>query len=192
MTLLVIWLFVETQKAVNRERQARLDGKVTHTLRRERCTYAIISIFFALSYIGRFILNVYDSCAGQGIGSKFVQDITYVTVYLVEGASMGVLMLFHCKNFSQGSLFKSHGEEVAPYASIMPGEYHFFPDEEVDAHSLADRSSYGIEDSGKAESEVDFYDSNADTQQLLPVLNPSVFSQDGESADTQKVTALSR
>ena len=55
MLLLVVWLFVETQRAVNRERRAR--GKVMHTMRRERCTYAIISIFFALSYIGRFILN---------------------------------------------------------------------------------------------------------------------------------------
>ena len=153
MTLLVIWLFVETQKAVNRERQARLDGKVTHTLRRERCTYAIISIFFALSYIGRFILNVYDSCAGQGIGSKFVQDITYVTVYLVEGASMGVLMLFHCQNFRQGSLFSTRKKVTPEYASIMLGEYHFFTDAEVEAHSLADRSSKTIEGSERADRE---------------------------------------
>ena len=62
MTLLVIWLFVETQRAVNRERKARLDGQVTHTLRRERCTYAIISIFFGLSYIGRYMVNDYEYC----------------------------------------------------------------------------------------------------------------------------------
>ena len=57
MILLVVWLFVETKRAVDRERNARQDGKVTHTLMRERCTYATISTFFGLSYIGRFVLN---------------------------------------------------------------------------------------------------------------------------------------
>ena len=59
MLSLVIWLFVETQRAVNRERKARKDGKVTHSLRRERCIYAIVSMFFSLSYLGRFLLNYY-------------------------------------------------------------------------------------------------------------------------------------
>ena len=58
MCLLVIWLFVETKRAVNREKRAR-GGLVTHKLMQERINYAIISTFFALSYIGRFFLNYY-------------------------------------------------------------------------------------------------------------------------------------
>ena len=105
MTLLVTWLFVETQRAVNRERQARQDGRVTHSLRKERCTYALITAFFALSYVGRFVLNEYDFC-GEGFGSAFATEMIEIVVLLFEGASMGVLMLFHCINFKQGSLLK--------------------------------------------------------------------------------------
>ena len=98
MLMLVFWLFYETQRAVNREKQA--SGKVTDTLWRERCAYAIISVIFALSYIGRYFLNVYDTF-GDGIGSSFAQEITYIIVYMFEGASMGVLMMFHLVNFKK-------------------------------------------------------------------------------------------
>ena len=105
MTLLVIWLFVETQRSIERERQARLDGKVTYNLWRERRTYAIISTIFGLSYIGRGFYNVYNS-GGDGFGgSVFAAQMVEFTIYLFEGASMGVLMVFHCINFSNGRLF---------------------------------------------------------------------------------------
>ena len=100
MTLLVFWLFVETQRSVERERQASLDGKISNDLRRERCTYAIVSSFFALSYIGRYVANEYISCEEGFNGNMFVYGLTYVTVYFIEGASMGVLMMFHYMNFS--------------------------------------------------------------------------------------------
>ena len=54
---------------------------------------------------------------------------------------MGTLMLFHMVNFRQDTASILSGKEVETYASIMPGEYHFFPDEEVDAVSLADGSN---------------------------------------------------
>ena len=57
---------------------------------------------------------------------------------------MGVLMLFHCVNFKIGGFFSSQEETEPSYASIMPGEYHFFTDDEIDAHSLADESSYEV------------------------------------------------
>ena len=100
MLLLVMWLFVETQRAVERERRARLDGRVTPTLRRERCTYAIVSFIFALSYIGRYYMNeyAYYGC-GNAIGSIFANCMTEIVVFFFEGASMGVLMFFHFKNF---------------------------------------------------------------------------------------------
>ena len=42
----------------------------------------------------------------------------------------------------------------------MPGEYHFFPDEEVDAHNLADESSDEIEDSENNHTEGEIGGSN--------------------------------
>ena len=62
MVLLVTWLFIETKRAVNRERRARQDGQVTYTLRRERCTYAFVSFLFGVSYIGRYFYNNFAFC----------------------------------------------------------------------------------------------------------------------------------
>ena len=93
MISLVVWLFFETHLAVKRECLA-----VKHAKWRERCTYAVFSTFFALSYVGRFFINDFDSC-GVKIGSSFAQEMTFVTVWLLEGASMGVLMAFHFVNF---------------------------------------------------------------------------------------------
>ena len=144
MTLLVVWLFVETKRAVNRERKSRQDGKVTHTLMRERCTYATISTFFGLSYIGRDVSNALLGGCGRLDTSHFEYEMTLVIIFLFEGLSLGVLMLFHCINFKQGNLFSSkqrEEEDEVSFIAIMPGEYHFFSDESVDAHSLADKSS---------------------------------------------------
>ena len=98
MVSLVIWLFIETQRAVERERRAK--GIVTHTLWQERRTYTTISIFFALSYICRYVFNLYISDCGQGIDSFFAIFMIELIIYLLEGASMGVLMMFHMKNFT--------------------------------------------------------------------------------------------
>ena len=125
MLLLVAWLFVETQRAVNRE--MRLYGKVQHTLRSERCTYAIISFFFALSYIGRFYLDVFVACGEP----TFAAEMDCTVVWAFEGASMGVLMLFHMVNFKTGTLL-SIGQLEPPYATVRLGEYHRFDTSEVD------------------------------------------------------------
>ena len=77
MVLLVIWLFVETRRAVRRE--MRQNGTVEHNLKSERCTYAIISFFFALSYIGRFVINEFDYC-GKKIGSVYAVEMTAAAV----------------------------------------------------------------------------------------------------------------
>ena len=101
MVLLVIWLFIEARGAVNREKLARQDGTVTHTLKRERYTYAVITTFFGLSYIGRHFEDVYVEC-GIVSKSEFWILNSSMIVYLIEGMSMGVLMLFHFVNFKQG------------------------------------------------------------------------------------------
>ena len=112
---------------MNRERRACDVGGVTPSLRRERCTYAIISIFFGLSYIGRFFLNKYGSNNYETVKSRFALEMTGVIVWVFEGLSMGCLMLFHYLNFRDGSLFSSNKKKKEPeYASILPGEYHRF------------------------------------------------------------------
>ena len=90
---------------------------------------------------------------------------------------MGVLMMFHFENFKQGSLFKSRKEvkDDPAYASVMPGEYHRFDTEEVDANSLADQSTYRVE--GSEEIDVQYTDSNEHTMNATgPGLNPSCIS----------------
>ena len=96
MILLVIWLFVEVQRSVRREKRT---DSVTTTLQKERCNYAVISIFFGLSYIGRFVFdNRYDGCI-EISGDGFVTRLMFLFVYLFEGVSLGVLMVFHLINF---------------------------------------------------------------------------------------------
>ena len=73
MVSLVVWLFVETRRAVNRERRAREDGQATSTLRRERCTYAIVSTIFGFSYLVRYFIDEYEQCEQDRIGSYFDQ-----------------------------------------------------------------------------------------------------------------------
>lgn len=135
---------------MERERQARQDDKVPHTLRKERCIYAVISIFFALSYVGRFVLNEYEYCTETN--REGFADYSIIIVFLFEGVSMGVLMAFHWINFKTGSLFSSNDDKEPSYASIMKEEYHFFSDAEVDAHSLADESSQPSKSSNLADS----------------------------------------
>ena len=112
MLLLVIWLFIETREAVKREKFARQDGLVKHTLRRERCIYAIIIALFGLSYMGRYIFNVYLECVFEW--KNFFNNIfSLMLVYLFEGMSMGVLMLFHLINFKQGKPILSRDDRTS-------------------------------------------------------------------------------
>ena len=77
MLILVFWLFLEIQRAKNREK--KLYGRVKRTLRAERCTYAIVSFFFALSYIGRFTMNICDSDEYEiQVYSKKVRQFTFL------------------------------------------------------------------------------------------------------------------
>ena len=127
MILLVIWLFVETQRAVDREMKHR--GIVQHTLRRERCTYTIITLLFGLSYVIRFYLDKYNSCRDI-TGSYFGYDMTLTVCFLLEALSMGVLMGFHFVNFKYGNLLASI--EELKYVSVRMGELHRFDTDEVE------------------------------------------------------------
>ena len=58
-------------------------------------------------------------------------------VYVLEGVSIGVLMMFHFINFKHGTLLRS--DTVAPrVAKISKDQVHWFTDSEIDA---ADRNS---------------------------------------------------
>ena len=60
---------------------------------------------------------------------------------------MGVLMIFHLRNFNSGVLFS---QPELSYVLIKPEEYHRFDTEEVDKDDLSDESSRN-----SAEEEVD-------------------------------------
>ena len=184
MALLVAWLFVETYRVVARERRARQGGFVTHTLHKERCTYATISAFFALSYIWRWIFNKYFYGCDANQTTLFEQQMAKLACYLLEGASMGVLMYFHMTNFRQGGLFSTSQEDELAYISIMPNEYHRFDTESVDNHSLADPSSKAEEmDSERARSRRASLSRDEDSQFInpRPVLNLTTSKSDNLS-----------
>ena len=184
MLLLVAWLFIETYRVVARERQARQGGFVTHTLHKERCTYTIVSVFFALSYIGRYINNRYAACEAAEL-SYFASHMTEDACILSEGVSMGVLMYFHFANFREGGLFSSDKADELAYISIMPNEYHRFDTESVEDHSLADPSSLDIgDDSEQAGSEQASMDFETDNQPFIsgPVLNQSTKRHESETS----------
>ena len=118
MIILVIWLLFETHR-----------GKAKHSMREEKLTYAIVSALFGLSYLGRVSLNHYDS---SRLDHKypFAYYMGCVSVYLFEGLSMGILMLFHHCNYRYRyklklrSLFCDDDDEEQddlPYASIRFG-----------------------------------------------------------------------
>ena len=74
-------------------------------------------------------------------------------------------MLFHLMNFKHGSLFAS--SEELPYALVKPGEYHRFDTAEVDAHSLADKSSNLTEESKETDGEQASFNQDCD-KDLVP------------------------
>ena len=149
MILLVIWLFVEIQRSVRREKRT---GFAATTLQKERCAYAVISIFFGLSYIGRFALDKkYDGCI-EISGDGFVSRLMFLFVYLFEGVSLGVLMVFHLINFKYRSRTLTSEQ---PYISIFPGEYYYFTDAELDAESLDEDDVRSFGDYEDLEVEVD-------------------------------------
>ena len=73
MVLLVAWLFVEMQRDDAETRRRRRRGFTIHKepMPKEMRNYLIITALFALSYIGRFILNKYFTCTDDAIGSVF-------------------------------------------------------------------------------------------------------------------------
>ena len=98
MTLLVTWLFVETQRSSPYERRFRrrcLQFR-SHSVGEQLCLIATVTFFFAISYIGRLTLNEYFSfyCYNNN-ASLFDQEVAHYVCYLVEGLSMGSLMGVH-------------------------------------------------------------------------------------------------
>ena len=147
MSLLVAWLFVETHRVVVRERKAKQGGFATQTLHKERCTYAVVSTFFALSYVVRLVFNVYGNTCGDDPWPSYPAYIVETTCFLIEGTSMGVLMYFHFANFREGGLFSSTDEEEFAQVTIMPHEYHRFDTASVEADRLDNRISFEYEES---------------------------------------------
>ena len=74
-------------------------------------------------------------------------EIVCVLVWLFEGVSIGVLMLFHRVNYLHGSglLKEENMDEVDKqqhFASIKLGEYIRFDTESVDEHNLSEVSTF--------------------------------------------------
>ena len=97
MVLLVAWLFFEMQRDDAETRRRRRRGFTIHKepMPKEMRNYLIITALFALSYIGRFIINKYFGCSDDAIGSAFDAFMVQLAVYILEAGSMGAIMLNH-------------------------------------------------------------------------------------------------
>ena len=96
MLFLTIWLLVETNKSVAEDRQ--LFSIAYNRYRCEQITQIICFTFFALSYLGRFILDeIYDG--DFEIKSEFRCQMSFDILIYIEGLSMGSLFFLHYRNF---------------------------------------------------------------------------------------------
>ena len=80
----------------------QLYNRVNNSFKHAQWVQLIVFGIFALSYIGRFlyylvILNVFK------LTDLFLIEIWIDTVSLIEGLSMGALLLLHYRNFSSSS-----------------------------------------------------------------------------------------
>ena len=96
--MLVVWLFVETRRLVERDKEA--NGRALNKFVGQRRTYAIVTTFFALSYLGRCFINEVSCLSGDFIFT-FVNYVIDMLVYALEGLSMGVLMWYHHLNLNR-------------------------------------------------------------------------------------------
>ena len=78
----------------------------------------------------------------------------WLTVYMLEGASMGVLMAFHFINFKSGTLLPKTDDSLE-YITVRWDECHVFSTSEIENNSLRDRSTFQVRttiDSSRANS----------------------------------------
>ena len=98
MTILVVWLFIETLRDDAYDRYERQRGNRRNRcqyVRKELCIYATVSVLFALSYICRFALNEYFYGCGGSIVPYFGRYMIQYACYFLEGVSLGALMCGH-------------------------------------------------------------------------------------------------
>ena len=107
-------------------------------MRSERCTYGVISIFFGLSYLGRFYVDLFDFCNGS---TSFTVEMSFLVVWLLEGASLGILMAFHFVNFKSGTLLSDSSCDPT-FVLIKQEEFYRFTTEEVESGSIATSNRY--------------------------------------------------
>ena len=136
MLLLVAWLFYETQSAVSRE--MRLCGRVQNNYRKEMRVYAIVSIFFGLSYVVRYAVNVYVYAEASGY---YLPVMLFMMAYILEGLSMGVVMILHFVNFKKEEKLVFKVLDETKDSLVQSEDLHFFSNKEIASHDLGDESS---------------------------------------------------
>ena len=85
----------------------------------------IVFTFFALSYLSRFITNVFLNDVDNVDISYFTFLMINLLIVLIEGTSLGTLLFFHYKNFGQADMLYS-SENSSQYATIKPEEIYCY------------------------------------------------------------------
>ena len=80
-------------RAMNRKNS----GTATYIFRKEKCTLAIILIFFGLSYLFRFVWD--EFLLDLLFEHDFICEFAYDLVSYFDGLSFAALLLFHKSNF---------------------------------------------------------------------------------------------
>ena len=74
-------------------------GTAPYFFRREKCTLAIILIFFGLSYLVRFVWDEFLHELLCSLESLFFNWLVYDLIGYIDGLSFAALLLFHKSNF---------------------------------------------------------------------------------------------
>ena len=99
MVSLVIWIFVEIRRFDIREKKIKAEF-VTDLWQYKRY-FATFALFFGLSYLGRFITDIYGYgyCESHYIKSSFAGKMIDAIAWFFEGTSMGAIMILHVMSF---------------------------------------------------------------------------------------------
>ena len=74
-------------------------GTGSYIFRKEKCTLAIILIFFGLSYLIRFVWDEFLNALLMELEWYFIVELGYDIVCFFDGLSLAALLLFHKSNF---------------------------------------------------------------------------------------------
>ena len=114
----------------------------------------------------------------------------WLTVYLLEGASMGVLMVFHFLNFKSGTLLPQTDDSL-DFITVRWDECHVFSTSEIENNSLRDRSIVHTRPS-VYDSQASSFCYNTNTERRYEYVEPYSSSAKASSSNSRSQSLMSK